>query len=254
LSQYQYLVDRYTQSLTKYDVQELFDRLKEVKGNLTAATREVEIQRKTVYDWENNSEDIKTATKRKILEASLNNDLYGTLDFLVRKNALNYREILERYISVNSDRMLSTNDPQEFQRIITSFEKSITSHSGAIHDMKTIPIEEIIDSINQKACSLGVEGAAKDINLIGPQRLSQKFINLLETFNMKTMFKGEIAEKLGLPKEFVERACKAISYIDPSTGNYEEPIRSDKHEAKRLIGQKVGLDTLSHGYIYARKE
>lgn len=253
MSQHQYLVDRYSKSLTKYDVKELFERLVEIKGNnVTAATREAGIQRKTVYDWENNSEDIRTSTKSKVLDASLKNDLHRTIEFLVRKNAMNHHEILERYISMNCDEIISINDPQEFQRRTMSFEKFIKSNSGAIHDTKTIPIEEMIDSINQKSTSLGVKGIAKDINLISPLVLSQKFIHLLEIFDMNTMFKDEIAHKVDLPKEFIERACKAINYFDPSTRPTEEFVDVYGKRIARLNVQRTELKT--KGYIFAQQE
>lgn len=253
MSQHQYLVDRYSQSLTKYDVKELFERLVEMKGNnVTAATREAGIQRKTVYDWENNSEDIRTSTKSKVLDASLKNDLHRTIEFLVRKNAMNHREILERYISMNCDEIMSINDPQEFQRRTMLFEKFMKSNSGAIHDTKTIPIEEMIDSINQKSTSLGVKGIAKDINLISPLVLSQKFIHLLEIFDMNTMFKDEIAHKADLPKEFIERACKAINYFNPSTQPLGESVDLYGMKIAKLDVQRVGLKTKD--YIFAQQE
>lgn len=251
MSQYQYLVDRYSQSLTKYDVQELFERLKEAKGNITAATREVDIQRKTVYDWENSSEDIKTSTKRKILEASFDNDLYGTMEFLVRKNAMNYQEILERYISTYCDRIISTNETQQFQRRIVNFERFIKSHIGAIHDIKTIPIEEMIASINRKSDSLEVNGIAKDLGFLSTQGLSQRFIHLLEIFSTKTMFQDEIAQKLDLPEEFVDRACKATSYFGPASGLDEDVSRI---AMARIGTTNVGGKNLQLDYVLARRK
>ena len=255
MSQHQYLLDRYAQSLTKYDVQELFERLKEKLGNVTAATREVDIQRKTVYDWETSSEDVKASTKRKILEASLNNDVYGTMEFLVRKNAMNYHEILERYISTSCDEIVSLNELHEFQTRITGFEKFMKSHIGAIHDIKTIPIEEMIASINQKSNSLGVEGISEDVNLISPWRLSQKFIHLLETFNTATMFKQEMADRLDLPKEFITRACEAISYMDPPTQPSGRVMGLGERKVSRLSVEEVDLVTLPYmHHLNARKE
>jgi len=111
LERYQYLVDRYSQNLTKYDIKQLFERLRQKKGTITAATEKAEITRKTVHDWDKNSEDVKIATKRKILDASLEADFQGTIDYLVRKNAINYREILKRYINMTLDKITNLNDP-----------------------------------------------------------------------------------------------------------------------------------------------
>lgn len=243
--EYEYLVDRYSSSLTKYDVLELFRRLEEKKGNKTTATKEADIQRKTVWDWVHNTKDIKEATKRKVLQASLKTDLYGTIDFLVRKNATDYNEILQRCIYMIFENMISLNEASEFQRRISQFEEYLRSNAGAISDIKTIPIEEMIDSVNQKASSLGVEEIAKDINFISPQRLSQKIMHLLEVFSTKSMFKHEIADKLGLPKEFVERACKAFDYMNPSTKSGEESMFVEDIAfvgigVGRLVDERVG--------------
>jgi ACT domain-containing protein len=252
LSEYQYLVDRYSQNLTKYDVLELFERLKEAKGNIAAATKEVEIQRKTVYDWENSGEDIKTSTKRKILEASLSADFHGTVEFLIRKNAMNYHELLERYISVYCDEIDKINEPKELETRVTHFEDFVKSHIGAIHDIKTIPIEEMVGSINQKSSSLGAKEIAKDINLLSPQRLFQRFILLLEAFDKKTLFKSEMANKLHLPEKFIDQACKAISYIDPPKEVREELTQFARKTTPHM--QEVGFEHNTQGYIHARKE
>jgi len=227
--------------------------LRAIKGNKTAATIEADIQRKTVWDWVHSTKDIKEATKRKVLQASLKTDLYGTIDFLVRKNATDYNEILQRCIYMIYENILSVNEALEFQGRISQFEKCIRSHAGAIFGIKTIPIEEMIDSINQKANSLGVEGIAQDINLISPQRLSQKFIHLLETFSTKTMFRDEIPNKLGLPKEFVDRAIEASSYLGPSSAQPDEEVVRGVGDMDLTVA-KIGLRQHPFGYLHSTRK
>jgi hypothetical protein len=253
LKEHQYLLDRYSQSLTKYDSQNLFHRLMEKTGSLSAATKEVEITRKTVYDWENSAEDLKTITKRKILDASLEVDPYETLDFLVRKSAIDYHEVLERYINASLDRILATDDPKELQLRISDFEKYILSHNGGLFEIKTIPIEEITHLINKKAASKGVKGIATNIDLVSPRKLAQKFISLLEVFSMKTMTKHEMPNRLGLPKEFVDRACHAISYIDPSGQLSEDILELATEKPSSLDIHRVGFETTPYGHLYSRK-
>ena len=224
--------------------------MKEKLGNVAAATRQVDIQRKTVYDWETNSDDVKTSTKRKILEANLENDLYGTMEFLIRKNATNYHEILERYIATSCDEIASLAEPRELQTRLTSFEKFIKSHIGAIHDIKTIPIAELIASINQKSKSLGTEGISRDVRLISSWELSQRFINLLETFNNKSMFKHEMADKFDLPEEFIKQACVAISYMDPPTQTNEDIVNFNEGKVSRIPLEEVQLTPLQHTDLY----
>jgi hypothetical protein len=253
LNKYQYIVDRYAQSLTKYEVQTLFAELKEKSGSLSAATRDAEITRKTVYDWENSSNDIKMDTKRKVLEASLESDLYGTMNFIVRKTEADYHEILERFINANIDKILSTDDKKEFQSMVSMFEKYLKLHSGSIYDVKTIPIDEIVDLINRKAVSFSVREIERDINLFSPQVLSQKFIQLLEIINMKSMFKNQIAEKLKLPEGFVARALQASSYIDPPTEPPDERVQYQASKVSRLDVQGVGME-IPFPFALARKK
>lgn len=260
--EYQYLVDRYAQSLTKYEVKTLFERLRERKGSVAAATKDAEISRKTVYDWEDNSDDVKMATKRKILQASLETDMSGTTDFLIKKTTLDHSEILERYINTNLNKILNIATKEEFQQNVSQFEKTLKSHIGALFDIKTLHIEEITEQINQKAHSLGTEEIPKDISLMSPQTLSQKLILLLEVFSMKTMFKNEIAARLGLPKEFVERASSAASYIDPPSEPHE--ILNPPSELYGIPGASVGMDYFKSQeveteldrfrHVFARKE
>jgi hypothetical protein len=253
-SKYQYIVDRYSQSLTKYEVQTLFAGLKEKSGSLSAATRDAELTRKTVYDWESSSSDIKMNTKRKVLETSLESDFYGTLEFIVKKTEADYNEILERYINTNISKILSTEDKTEFQSLVSTFDKYLKMHSGSIYDIKTINIDEIIDLLNQKALSLGVRGIDRDISLFSPQILSQKFIQLLEIINVKSMFKNEIAEKLKLPEEFIARAFKASSYIDPPTESSDERFGFQNPKANGLTVKSMGIENQPFPFALAQKK
>lgn len=254
-SKYQYILDRYSQSLTKYEVQALFAGLKEKSGSLSAATRDIELTRKTVYDWENSSSDIKINTKRKVLEASLESDFYVTMEFIVKKIEADYNEILERYINTKISKILSTDDKTEFQSLVSTFDKYLKMHSGSIYDIKTINIDEIIDLINQKALSLGVRGIDRYISLFSPQILSQKFIQLLEIINMKNMFKNEIAERLKLPDEFIARALKASSYIDPPTEPSEDRLVFQNQRTNGLAVKPMGgIETPPFPFAFAQKK
>jgi DNA-binding XRE family transcriptional regulator len=251
--EHRYIVDRYAQSLTKYEVKTLFERLRERKGSLAAATKDIEITRKTVYDWESSSDDVKMSTKRKVLEAILEIDFSGTIDFLVKKTALNYREILERHVNMSLNKILSTENSEDFQQNISLFERTLKSHIGALFDIKTVHIEEMTDLINQKAQSLGATEIPRDIDLMSPQLLSQKSIQLIEVLSMKTMFKNEIASKLGLPKEFVDRACLAASYINPPSELQEIPRFTNRVMDDTKI-MDVSLKYGQFEHAFARKE
>lgn len=251
---YQYILDRYTQSLTKYDAMALVERSKARAGSLLAAVKEADITRKTVYDWENNSDDVKTSTKRKILQASLEADYYKTLEFLIRKAALNYNEILERYINAITDKVYKISDPEEFQMEVAVFQKYLERHSGAISDLKNVYMNKVIETINAKAMKLGVNGISGGITLVNSRILSRKIMHLIEIISLKTMRKEEIAERLRLPSDFVEKACKTARYINPVgnvMGDFEEQLNKNKLHPQVL--RDIGLPSPTGYALRARK-
>lgn len=243
-SKIRYLVNRYAQSLTKYDSKALFEFLAETKGSIKAASEEAEITRKTVYDWQNSSSEMRSLTKRKILEASLENDYFGTMEMLIRKISDDKNEILERYINETLNRLLSVGDQQEFEKLANKFERYLKEHSGAIFDIPTIRLSKIMGLINTKANSLCAKGISTSIDLIKPLTLSEKFIQFIELSQMPTP-KEEFAPKLGLPDEFITRALKAENYLGPSTGRQHKTFEKLVRENSFGITQpsRMGIES-----------
>jgi vacuolar-type H+-ATPase subunit E/Vma4 len=254
-AEYQYLLDRYAQSLTKFDSQALFERSKERVGNLAAATREAEITRMTVYNWEKSTDDVKTKTKRKILAANLEADYFGTIEFLTRKTARERNEILERYINARLDRISKISDPEEFKTETSNLVKYLKANSGALLDIRSMHMDEVISAINKKASSLGVEGITQGVEFISSRILSYKFLRLLEVICMKTMYKEEIADRLNLPVDFVNEACTVAKYINP-VGFAQENMLHRLSEGPQVFG--IIQEDISHDLpfgkgVFARK-
>ncbi|MGD0029475.1 MAG: hypothetical protein ABSC91_11110 [Candidatus Bathyarchaeia archaeon] len=257
MTKYQYLVDRYSQSLTKYDIKNLFRRLIKIKGSVAAATKAANIKRKTYYDWEDNGEDVKPATKRKVLDACLSSDPFGTIDFLINKDELDYNELLQRQISMICDQIDDETDPAELSKWNTILEKFIKSHTGAIQDLKTVSLADMLNSVNLKAKALGVEEIAKDVSLIQPNLLSEKFVDLLDIFrNKSTMSCIEIVNALGLPEEFVNRACRIYGYtpaLYSTEATQEKYILASSASLHRIIEPEKPTAELQLEYIAARR-
>ena len=212
-----YLVNRYAENLTKYDVQTLFKYLKENKGSLAAATKEIDIQRKTVYDWDSNTNEVKLATKLKVLESSLNVDLDRTMKFLVQKNAIGYKDITLRYANMLFQNIMKNNNKTQTRGLILSFEKHLKSNPNLISTNKTLQIDAMLKQVNQKAESLGIRGITVDFDLMPKELIYQKFILFIDVISEKKLPKNQMSKELGLPEHFVDNACKAFGYIDPTT-------------------------------------
>ncbi|MCL2134822.1 MAG: hypothetical protein FWH37_04610 [Candidatus Bathyarchaeota archaeon] len=218
----EYLVERYAQTLTKQDVKLLFERLKkEHKGNVVEASNMANIQRKTVYDWDNNTDDVKLSTKKKILSANLQTNPYETIKFLVEKNANDYRELLGRYIAMLSDEIQSANTSKKINQLCPELNDLLLSHIGAIHDSKLIDIDDVISNVNEKCNSVGIKGITESITLFEPTAISAKIIQLLTLIGERSIFQCEqLSHKTGLPIDFVTEVCKLGNYtpINASLG------------------------------------
>lgn len=214
-SDYEYLLNRYSQSLSKYDVLSLFKQIKDCIGNMSAATKEIEITRKTVYDWEKSTEDIKASTKRKILQACLESNYYSTIEFLTRKTELEHREVLQRYINSRCDRLMGIVNKDEFENDLQSFSKFLKDNAGSISDLRALKLEQAINDINKKADSLGASRIQGAVEFMNSRVLSKRFMMLLEAITLKTMPKEDMANQIKLPAEYIDEACRIAKYIDP---------------------------------------
>jgi hypothetical protein len=255
---YNYLVDRYSQSLTKYDIKALFEKLKERTGSVTAATKEIEITRKTVYDWEKTTDEIKASTKRKILQTSLEADYYWTLGFLARKTNNEYQEILRRYIDSKVERIKVAQDIEDFESQKQDFVKFLKVNTGAILDLRNTRIEKILFCINEKAASIGAEGIPDSVEYMNPRELSTKFLHLLQAITLKSMPKKEMAHSVRLPPDFINQACTLARYIDPTCVEVTDSILAeDSHSIALNIKNThgtfpyLGFDSHSMPYDYS---
>jgi hypothetical protein len=220
----------------------LFDRLKEDSGNLAAATSIVNIQRKTVYDWDSNTDDVKLSTKRKILAACLLVDPHETLRFLIEKNANDYHELLGRYVTMLDDEIQSTDMPLEIEKLCPKLDDILLSHIGAIHDAKIIEIDDIISTVNKKCKSIGVKGITQDVCLVEPTSLPSRFIQLLALFkNQNYLQCDEISDITGLPVAFVNEACAIEDYTPIQS--FMEATQNDYVQGTSKSFRRLGITT-----------
>ena len=241
--EYQYLVDRYSQSITKYEAKALFDKLTELAGSVVAAAKAAEITRKTVYDWDKVSDDLKANTKRKILHASLEADYYWTLGFLARKANSEYKEVLQRFLDCKIDRISNSEELEDFQSQKVDFIKFMRSNIGAIQDLKNTRIDSLLLVINKKAQSLNTEGITESIDYMNQRELSQRFLQLLKGICLKTMPVEEMIRRINLPSQLIEQACKDCMYIysPEENGLSNSLISAEKVQSDPLMEMQPSL-------------
>jgi hypothetical protein len=210
-----YLVDRYATILTKYDVQTLFERLQASYGNRRRATSKLGIQRKTVYDWDKTANDVRTLTKRKVLEASLEVDPDWTIAFLVKKTSEDFKEILQRQITLAYTKTMRSKNKKGFQGNLSTFNRIREIHRGALLDSDLRAQDRMIKRINEKADLLGVPGVIPSTRTIPPENLAQRVTELIDILRQKRLSETEIKRSFDLPPILIDSICRAYAYIEP---------------------------------------
>lgn len=216
-----YLADRYAEVLTKYDVQTLFGWLTEYYGNLSAASDALGIQRKTVYDWDKNSDDVRTITKRKILDATLKCDSERTTLFLLEKMYGDLNELLARHVSLTHRKIMQSSDPSELSKHLAAFRDLLGKHGTILFDSDEDKMNHLIDEINKKCLVFKLSPIERSIRNIPPESLAQRFSALLEVLRDKRLSRHDIIASFDLPRDFTESICNIYGYIGPQIVHYD---------------------------------
>jgi hypothetical protein len=250
----EYLVIRFSENLTKYDVQYLFESLKQDKGSLAAATKEIDIERKTVYDWDSNNSEIRLATKRKVLSACLNEDINKTIAYLMEKTFLDYSDVSQRYNNFLFEKIMTIEKKSELCDLISLFEKNLRANKVLFLGANEERISAMMEEVNKKAKAFEIAGIANDLFLMSTDKLENKFLLLIDILSEQKLRKQDIAKSLNLPFDFVEKACQVYGYLGPSEElNLKGKIRAEP--TIKEIGQgKYGSPYLpTKGYIASRE-
>lgn len=210
-----YIVKRYAPLLTKYDVQTLFKWLSDKCGSIAKAADAAGVQRKTAYDWDRYTEDVKLETKMKILEQSMKLDENRTLEFLIQKTDDDLKDILEHYVRNIFEKAMKANTKEEMAKHLSQFINIQNTHRELIFDHQFQTIEEMNNVLAARATELQLDFPERSTRLIPPEILEEKIIPFLEIAEAKKYTVEEIKKILDLPAVLIGRMCKAINYYDP---------------------------------------
>lgn len=151
-----YLAEKYAHILTKEDVLQLFKNLEKTLGSVSKATREVGIQRKTVYDWSETG-DVKLKTKLKILETLIKTKPDYTLNFILERSEERAFEILYVILTRFFERAMNERmGPRNFLAVAKKLEQMRKRHAGLIFEHLEEEVEDMSRFIQQRAFDFGV--------------------------------------------------------------------------------------------------
>ena len=140
--------ERFSGILTKGDIEELFEKLKEKAGSTAAAARLAKLERKTVYKWREVKE-IRKSTKEKVLTALLKQMPIETLEFLLEK----YRErsgiLLYNLLAVIVNTAIKSSNKDRRRELIERFHRDLELYGRPLADEVAEEIFRLQQSIKR---------------------------------------------------------------------------------------------------------
>ena len=238
-----YITNRYAPVLTKYDTQMLFGWLTDTYGSIAKAAEVTKVQRKTIYDWETNTEDIRVETKTKVLEQSMKLDENRTLNFLIRKTDNDLKEVLHHHLRRLFENAMKTDSKKDFLEYATLFRDIQGNHRGAVFDNPTEDINEMNQALTAKAKEIQIDIAEPSVHLIPPEILAEKIIAFLEILSTRKLTIEEMKKSFDLPSDLIDKVGKALNYLDPGKATFAN--RDDEAISKgALVTMEIPIEDL----------
>jgi hypothetical protein len=200
-----YLAEKYAGILTEEDVGNLFDSLvKKLVNNRSEAARRCGLTGKATYDWER-ATYVKLATKKKVLEASLEEDFIETVDYLLGRNSDRSVDLLRAVLSMLYADAIEAVSRAGFEPVFQKFERIRARYQGFIRDNVRDEVEDMIHALRNRASELGVAAAEKSVDELSPRELIDG-LQILGHIYLESPQEAEaFAERdLGLPKQALE--------------------------------------------------
>jgi hypothetical protein len=124
----EYLARRYSEMLTKGDVTQLFNMLRDKYGTIDEACKRIGIERKTFYNWRI-VKQMNLSTKVKVLKTALDELPIETLGFLAKRSRDRTIEILSYLIEALYDTIVHENDPDRLRSLASKSEEVVEEFS-----------------------------------------------------------------------------------------------------------------------------
>lgn len=150
------LAEKYAGWLRGSDIVDLFESLEKVHGSISKAARECGLERKTVYDWKRKAgtENLKTATKAKVVAALLEQVPEETLDSMLERLLSQVHELLEVYLSTIYEHAMRETGREEFVRLSERFGDAFTKYAGLVAGRSGVETAAMFRGLTEKAAEL----------------------------------------------------------------------------------------------------
>lgn len=151
------LAKKYAGWLRGSDIVELFESLERLHGSISKAAKACGLERKTVYDWKRKAgaEDLKAATKTKVVAALLEQVPEEALDSMLGRLLSQVRELLEVYLSTLYEHAMEESDQKEFVQLAGRFGDALSKYAGLVAGGSEVETSTMLQGLAAKAGQLG---------------------------------------------------------------------------------------------------
>lgn len=206
------LAERYAHLLDVEDVIDLFDNLAGIYNGIEGASARCGIARSTPYGWEE-AEYIKLETKKKVLDASLNERPTETLDFLMKKSKEKTADLLLMYLSIIYQRALDESiDFEAFENLLNTFLTARRNHFGLISDEIEDDVNEMLTVLEEEAKKRDITPSPDTLNMIKPRYLLEIMPNVVSDIVQKKNLLA-VSRKYNVPMEVPQALSMALEGV-----------------------------------------
>lgn len=223
-----YIAEKYAGMLTEQDIRELFEILTvKLNGNRSESARRCDLTGKATYDWEK-AGYVKLKTKKKVLEACLEIDFLGTVEYLLSQSSERTVDVLRTTLSTIYADAIETNSQKEFSNLLDKFETLSMKYRGLIKDQIEDEVSDMSRSLRKKALNLGLSPHETLIEDLSSQQLLEA-LQLVGRIYVENPFEAEkfAKENFALPTEAwkqILETFKELSYAKEISIGTEKTI------------------------------
>lgn len=208
------LIDKYAGILNEEMAKELFTMLEKKYGTIKVAAEKCDLTRKSIYDWNSLSDEIKFKTKKKVLSVALQEFPLETLEKLLTRTKASSIDILQAFLSTLYQKAMKTKDKDEFLKWANTFEDYIKRYNGILHNELEYEVIEMQRELYLRSNDFKIKLFTTPPHLFDTKFLIENVPGLVESlFRYPEIDETpeELAQKYKIPIEVIQSIKEKIS-------------------------------------------
>jgi hypothetical protein len=233
------LAQKYSNLVDAEDVEELFEKMRMVYGSKQKTADRCGIARSTPYRWPN-ANYVKSATKIKVLEASLKEKLLDTLELLTKRSKEKTSDLFLTYLSSVFQKAGSV-DTGSFSLLLNKFLVARRENYGLIRDELQDEVRLMTQALEEKAIELHVPFSKNSIDTFESSQFLEILPDIIKDLIIEKTDVIEVANRYNVPLEipitikdtctpFLQRPKPNVVTVQPKGWYHPAVIKTPKVE------------------------